>query len=339
MPLDEAATQPEAETAYSEQDAATELLNRWKGRQDADTTESDEEREATAKPDTETEPEAEPEQPEGQAQEAEDTEETEWVVEFGGQERKLPKGIPESVAREIQEFGQSLTRDYTRKTQEIAEVRKQIDADRQAAQELTRLTHEHADLVADWRFTQREIDKITQQDLAALSESDPMAALKQQAMLVQLQQAQQRIGAQLQGSIAEMAARQQASAKEALERATAELAKDKDLKWSKETAAALTAYGKSLGFSDTELAQVSDPRVVRLLHKAQQYDALVASKPAVTKRVSEAPKVVKPNAAGSAQSIQRTQADEAMKRLDRTGTVDSAAQALLARMRSKGSRK
>ncbi len=329
------ATTPATEVAYSETDAAQELLSRWNGKQTADAEST--EQEAQAGEETQTEAE----QPEGQAEAEEEASEAaaEWEIEFGGKTYKAPKGTPEELARQVQEFGKSLHADYTKKTQEAAEIRKQIDAERQAAQELTRLIHEHADLVADWRFTQREIDKIMQQDLASLSESDPMAALKQQAMLVQLQQAQQRIGAQLQGSIAEMTARQQASVKEALERATAELAKDKDLKWSKETAAALTAYGKSLGFSDTELAQVSDPRVVRLLHKAQQYDALVASKPAVTKRVSEAPKVVKPNAAGSAQSIQRTQADDAMKRLDRTGTVDSAAQALLARMRSKGSRK
>lgn len=330
------ATTPATEVAsFSEEDAAQELLSRWNGKQTADAEST--EQEAQAGEETQTEAE----QPEGQAEAEEEASDAdaEWEIEFGGKTYRAPKGMPEELAREVQEFGKSLHSDYTRKTQEIAEIRKQIDTERQAAQELTRLIHEHADLVADWRFTQREIDKITQQDLAALSESDPMAALKQQAMLVQLQQAQQRIGAQLQGSIAEMTARQQASAKEALERATAELAKDKDLKWSKETAAALTAYGKSLGFSDTELAQVSDPRVIRLLHKAQQYDALVASKPAVTKRVSEAPKVVKPNAAGSAQSIQRTQADDAMRRLDRTGTVDSAAQVLLARMRLKGSRK
>jgi len=333
MPLDEAATQPEAETAYSEQDAATELLNRWNGRQDADTAEGEEEREAAVKPDSESEPEAEPEQPEGQAQEAEGTEETEWVVEFGGQERKLPKGIPESVAHEIQEFGQSLARDYTRKTQEVAEIRKQIDAERQAAQELTRLTHEHADLVADWRTAQRQIDQISQQDLAALSESDPMTALRQQAMLVQLQQAQQRIGAQLQGTVAEMTAKQQASAKEALERATAELAQDKSLKWSKETAASLSAYGKSLGFSDTELAQVSDPRVIRLLHKAQQFDALQTSKPAVTKRVSEVSKTIKASSAASPHAQKRTQVDDAMKRLSRSGSIADAAAALLAKSR------
>jgi len=327
---DDQATNPATEVAYSEEDAAQDLLSRWNGRQDAQAEESEQEDQASEGE------QPEPEQAEeAQAPETEDAPEaeTEWEVEFGGQVRKLPKGITEAVAKEVQEFGQSLHADYTRKTQEISEVRKQADADRQAQQELLKLTHDHADLVADWRFTQRQIDQISQQDLAALTETDPMAALKQQAMLVQLQQAQQRIGAQLQQSITQMTAKQQAGAKEALERATAELAKDKDLKWSKETATALTAYGKSLGFSDTELAQVSDPRVIRLLHKAQQYDALQTSKPAVTKRVAEVSKTIKASSAASPHAQKRTQVDDAMKRLSRSGSIADAAAALLAKSR------
>lgn len=329
---DDQATNPAPEVAgYSEEDAAQDLLSRWSGRQEAQADAGEQEDQASEgeKP----EPEQADEEAQAPESEAAPEAETEWEVEFGGQVRKLPKGITEAVAKEVQDFGQSLHADYTRKTQEVAEIRKQIDAERQAAQELTRLTHEHADLVADWRTAQRQIDQISQQDLAALSESDPMTALRQQAMLVQLQQAQQRIGAQLQGTVAEMTAKQQASAKEALERATAELAQDKSLKWSKETAAALTAYGKSLGFSDTELAQVSDPRVIRLLHKAQQFDALQTSKPAVTKRVSEVSKTIKASSAASPHAQKRTQVDDAMKRLSRSGSIADAAAALLAKSR------
>lgn len=327
---DDQATNPATEVAYSEEDAAQDLLSRWNGRQDAQAEESEQEDQASEGEQPAPEQAEEAQAPES---EAAPEAETEWEVEFGGQVRKLPKGITEAVAKEVQDFGQSLHADYTRKTQEVAEIRKQIDAERQAAQELTRLTHEHADLVADWRTAQRQIDQISQQDLAALSESDPMTALRQQAMLVQLQQAQQRIGAQLQGTVAEMTAKQQASAKEALERATAELAQDKSLKWSKETAASLSAYGKSLGFSDTELAQVSDPRVIRLLHKAQQFDALQTSKPAVTKRVSEVSKTIKASSAASPHAQKRTQVDDAMKRLSRSGSIADAAAALLAKSR------
>ena len=55
----------------------------------------------------------------------------------------------------------------------------------------------------------------------------------------------------------------------------------------------IRTYGKQLGFSDNELAAVYDSRAVLTLYKAMQYDKLVASKPAITKKVNEAPKAIK----------------------------------------------
>jgi hypothetical protein len=56
----------------------------------------------------------------------------------------------------------------------------------------------------------------------------------------------------------------------------------------------IRTYGKQMGFSDEELANVFDSRAVLTLYKAMQYDKLQSSKPAVNKRVQEAPKVLKP---------------------------------------------
>jgi hypothetical protein len=55
----------------------------------------------------------------------------------------------------------------------------------------------------------------------------------------------------------------------------------------------IRAFGKQLGFSDNELAAVYDSRAVLTLYKAMQYDKLIASKPAITKKVNEAPKAIK----------------------------------------------
>lgn len=336
MPLNEAATQPEAETAFSEEDAATELLDRWNGRQDADTEESEPEEEESAEPKSDAEPDTDTEQPdEGQAKEAEGEEDTEWVVEFGGQERKLPKGVPESVAREIQEYGKNLQADYTRKTQEIAQQRQKAEADATAAAEMLKLTHEHADLIADFRMVQRQIESISQADLAALSETDPLKAQQKMVQLMQLQQAQQRIGAQLQQTVSDMQGKQTEAAKAKLAEAEATLQKEMGGKWGQETKTALTQYAKSLGFSDAELSQVADPRVVLLLHKAQQFDAFKASTAATVKRVSQPAKTLKPSAAGTAKSIQKASVDDAMKRLARTGSRQDAEAVLLARLARK----
>ncbi|MCD6674847.1 MAG: hypothetical protein LT106_18595 [Burkholderiaceae bacterium] len=326
------ATNPDTGVAYSEEDAAQDLLDRWNGKRDtadAGTGEQDDQAgEAAATDETQAD--------EAQAEtkdEATDAD-TEWEVEFGGQVRKLPKGIPEAVAKEVQEFGQSLHADYTRKTQEVAQQRQRAEADAQSAAELLKLTHEHADLIADFRMVQRQIESLSQQDLAALSETDPLRAQQQMLRLMQLRDAQQKIGAQLQTTIQSMTTQQTQAAQQRLAEANAVLSREiKD--WSPDTSKALTQYARSLGFSDSELSQVSDARVVLLLHKAQQFDALKSSAASTVKRVSTPAKTLKTAAAGTTQSINKASADDAMKRLSRTGTVADAAAALLARARTR----
>jgi len=323
-----AATNPATEVAsYSEEDAAQDLLSRWNGRQEAQAEASEQEDQASEGEQPEPEQAEEAQAPET---EEEPAAETEWEVEFGGQVRKLPKGITEEVAKTVQEFGQSLHSDYTRKTQEVAQQRQKAEADATAAAEMLKLTHEHADLIADFRMVQRQIESLSQQDLAAMSETDPLKAQQQMVRLMQLQQAQQRIGAQLQSTVADMTGKQTQAAKERL--AEAETALKRDITdWGPDKSKALTQYAKSQGFSDSELSQVSDARVVLLLHKAQQFDALKSSAAATVKRVSQPAKTLKPSAGGTTQSIHKSQADDAMKRLSRTGKVADAAAALLAR--------
>jgi hypothetical protein len=82
-------------------------------------------------------------------------------------------------------------------------------------------------------------------------------------------------------------------------------------------------YGKSVGFSDQELANVYDSRHVLMLHKAMMYDKLQKSKPAVTKKVSKAPKMVK-----SGTKVKEGNADirkKQMNKLKQTGKARDAA--------------
>jgi hypothetical protein len=322
-----AATPVTPETGYSEDGAAQAILARM-----IRTPEQPDPEEEAPEAVEAAEPEAE--QPEGQADATEDEAEpeTEWEIEFAGQTHKMPPGTPEDVARKVQELGKNLHSDYTRKTQEIAETRKAIEAERATAQELLKLTHEHADLVADFRVVQRQIDQLSGEDLMALSESDPLAAQQKMARLMQLQNAQQRIGAQLQQTVSEAQAKQTASAKEVLEKAQAELQKEiRD--WGPDTAKAIRDFGKSMGFNDTELSQVTDPRVVKLLWKAQQFESLQKAKPAVTKRVAEAPKTLKAGSVISAKGHDKARSVDTMQRLQKTGRVDDAAAAILARIK------
>ena len=54
-------------------------------------------------------------------------------------------------------------------------------------------------------------------------------------------------------------------------------------------------YAKNtLGFSDQELSSAYDSRAILSIYKAMMYDKLMANKPEATKKVAQAPKMLKP---------------------------------------------
>jgi hypothetical protein len=85
----------------------------------------------------------------------------------------------------------------------------------------------------------------------------------------------------------------------------------------------IRSYGKKIGFTDEELSQVYDSRHVLVLHKAAQYDKLMAGKAGVKKKVAKAPKTVKSGAKvkQNVTDIQRKQ----LKKLQQTGSARDAA--------------
>lgn len=56
----------------------------------------------------------------------------------------------------------------------------------------------------------------------------------------------------------------------------------------------ILTYGKQLGFTDAELANVNDHRHMRILHDAARYANQQAAKPAILKQVRAAPTMAKP---------------------------------------------
>ena len=82
--------------------------------------------------------------------------------------------------------------------------------------------------------------------------------------------------------------------------------------------------GLASGFSEEELSQVYDSRMLQVLLKASKYDRIMASKP---KPVAQQPQG-KPIAPGTGSAKQRSKSNgvsSAMKRLNRTGRMDDAA--------------
>lgn len=88
---------------------------------------------------------------------------------------------------------------------------------------------------------------------------------------------------------------------------------------------------KEVGMSDAELGEIYDARMIRLAWKAAQYDKLQAGKPAAVQAAQKAPPVVKPGASKGPGA----QSDEGYRKtretLRKSGNVDDFAKVLLAR--------
>ena len=160
-------------------------------------------------------------------------------------------------------------RDYTKKTQELADGRRQLESQQQAlAQVLPLLQNELATL-------SQRVQGIPPPD-AALIDSDPQTYLRQRAAYEQAQMEQQRLG--------ELTAlQQQAQARamtEQVERSNSELAKlypqwndpATRAQWQQEIAAWAQEKG---GFSRQELHSLTDHRYLQAMMKAMQFDRLV----------------------------------------------------------------
>jgi hypothetical protein len=192
--------------------------------------------------------------------------------------------------------GYSRTADYTKKTQEVAEARKMVESDRQRIDEASRLRDQYAERLGVIEQMLSQTDKA--EDLSALKENDPIgyavrvaeqserekqltAVRAERQKLAQSQQAEQ--GERLKAHLATEAAKLRDAIPDLSDDVKGEVVK-RDIR----------DFAKSIGFSDQELTQVYDSRAVLTLYKAMQYDKLVKGKTDATKKVSQAPRMLRP---------------------------------------------
>ncbi|NBS68995.1 hypothetical protein EBT31_08780 [bacterium] len=176
-----------------------------------------------------------------------------------------------------------------------AEERKAVEAERQAVQEAKALRDQYAQRLEMMEQMLKPQDET--ENLAYLKETDPIGYSVKVAEMVErdkqlnaVRAERERIAQQQEHERQQNLQRYVAEESQKLVAAVPEFAdpaKGETLRKN------IREFGKSLGFSDQELASVYDSRAVLTLYKAMQYDKLVASKPEITKKVAQAPKVIK----------------------------------------------
>ena len=244
------------------------------------------------------------EQPESASEanesEAESDDESEVEQEDDGEEQEQPTYLVKAAGEErevtLNELIKSyqLGTDYTKKSQAVAEERKAVESERQAVQEAKQMRDTYAQRL---EMIEQMLQPQQEENLEYLKETDPIGYSVKVAEMVQRdkqlsavhaersrinQQQEQDRQAQMQHVVAEEMQKLSAYIPEFTDPAKGEPIRND-----------IRAFAKQVGFSDNELAAVYDSRAVLTLYKAMQYDKLVASKPAITKKVNEAPKAIK----------------------------------------------
>ena len=218
--------------------------------------------------------------------------------------------------------------DYTKKTQTLAEQRKQVEAERQVIEQAKLQRDQYQERLAMIESALRTY--APQENLEALKETDPIGyAVKvaeqtqreKQLQAVQMERA--RIAQQQQAEQSQNLNSHLAVEAQKLAEAIPEYA---DEQKSVQVKKDIRDYARKIGWSDEELASVYDSRAVLTLYRAMQYEKLMGNKAGVTKKVNEAPKMLKPGVSRQT-DVNSEQTKKAMNQLKRTGNVRDAANA------------
>ena len=264
---------------------------------------------------------ADEETQEEQSDENEESEEqdqpTHFTVKVDGKEVEV-------TLDELQK-GYSRTQDYTRKTQQIAEIRKQVEVETEAVRaERAQYAQMLGALQAQLQGTETQID------WDRLYHEDPIEWVRQKEVMREKQEKLQAIQFEQQ-RVAQLTQQEQQQHFESHLQAQHTKLLEVIPEWKDQTKAKtekqlLVEFGKKTGFTPEELSAIVDHRAVVALRKAALYDQMMTKRKAITPVTNNGPRPAKPGAAGRVS--QTTEAVRAKQRLAKTGRVDDAASAI-----------
>ena len=257
-----------------------------------------------------------------QSELGEDTEEQEQPQVFSV---KVDGKEVEVTLDELQK-GYSRTQDYTRKTQQIAEARKQTEAELQAVRAER---EQYAQLLS---ALESQVQQVAQPniDWDRLYQEDPIEWVRQREVMREnqeksaaIQSEQQRLAQLSQQEQAQFMQQRLQQEQEAL---LAAIPDWKDAKKAQAEKALLVEFGQKIGFTPDELKSVVDHRAVLMLRKAALYDQMMSKRGNIKPVTNNGPRPAKPGAAGRVSNT--TEAVRAQQRVAKTGRVDDAANAI-----------
>lgn len=218
--------------------------------------------------------------------------------------------------------------DYTQKTQQLAAQRQQIETLAQTVQQQYQLQQATIQETAKLYAMDSQLANYQNVNWDAWMDQDPVEASKGWQKYTMLKSQRDETNNAIQQAQAQAQHMTQSQLQQKLSEGAQQLANE--IKgWSPELAHALKQNGLDYGFDESELNQVYDPRMVKVLHDAYQWRQLQAKKPEVQKRVNLAPKSPKPGGKVENESQNRSALMKQLKTARTTKARSAIASSLL----------
>lgn len=210
---------------------------------------------------------------------------SEVEVEYNGEKFKIPKQLEKAILQE---------RDYTHKTQELAEQRRQVEHEKQVvkAHKMEREFLEEIDPeVKQLSALDNYLKHLEGIDVRTLDLDSQIAHLAELQRIPRQREAVQNIingkRQKFDEQVKEMVESIRKNAKDVLSKSIPG--------FNDELYGSISTYAKSLGFSEQDTdGIVSDPRSSSVLFKAMKYDQLQANKSEAVKKATAASPAIKP---------------------------------------------
>ena len=208
------------------------------------------------------------------------------TVEYEGQEYNIPPELKEMFYRH---------KDYTTKTQEMAEQRKGLETDKQRFQEAIQLQAAHTEAYTQLGILDQQLAQYNAVDWNTWASQDPNAAQQAQIQMGALREQRTQAQGKLQSLHTETQQQMHTETAKVVEQNRARIERSVP-NWSSETEKAVFDFGIQSGLSESQLAGTNyDPILIGILNKARLFDELqqkqTGKKPKKSEPVPQATRV------------------------------------------------
>jgi len=186
-------------------------------------------------------------------------------VEIDGKKYSVPKELAPKIMMQA---------DYTRKTQEVAEIRKETEAERAAWQKTAQVRDQLFREKADLHQAEKRLSAFRNTNWQQWQVQDPNGSQAALAEYTQLRDHHQGLSGHIQGRKAELASQFEQATATRLNKSVEALSKPDlkmgwDGKFDTPRREQLSSFGKEIGFTDEELSNTDHPLMIKTLQLAK----------------------------------------------------------------------